>query len=221
MTLPHCFCLCSLLCVVFRINVILSIYFNLDLKYTWTLTPKWIVFIFLNLWKLGEGGKMDKVLVMLAAGNAARKVNSIQKTMSFSFSSQQGGYNHLFFLHSTAVFLEGVSAFAKDCLRCSPIQPGSSIHGSWITLALCASKCVSISYACEDWGSKMIKTWLKRQTRKLEGDFLGSLGAVMFLVEYLNIYLILQPCFLFVSSFVQLPVTSTTNFWRTFVEVVT
>ena len=66
----------------------------------------------------------------------------------------------------------------------------------------------------------MIKTWLKRQTRKLEGDFLGSLGAVMFLVEYLNIYLILQLCFLFVSSFVQLPVASTTNFWRTFVEVV-
>ena len=135
MTLPHCFCLCSLLCVVFRINVILSIYFNLDLKYTRTLTPKWIVFIFLNLWKLGEGGKMDKVLVMLAAGNAARKVNSIQKTMSFSFSSQKGGYNHLFF-HSTAVFWEGVSAFEKDCLHCSPIQPGSSIHGSWITLAL-------------------------------------------------------------------------------------
>ena len=98
MTLPHCFCLCSLLCVVFRINVILSIYFYLDLKYTRTLTPKWIVFIFLILWKLGEGGKMDKVLVMLAAGNAARKVNSIQKTMTFSFSSQKGGYNHLFFL---------------------------------------------------------------------------------------------------------------------------
>jgi len=66
---------------------------KLDLKYTRTLTPKWIVFIFLNLWKLGEGGKMDKVLVMLAAGNAARKVNSIQKTMSFSLSSQKGGYN--------------------------------------------------------------------------------------------------------------------------------
>ena len=72
-------------------------------------------------------------------------------------------------------------------------------------MALCASKCVSISYACEDWGSKMIKTWLKRQTRKLEGDFHGSLGAVIFRVEYLNIYLILQLCFLFVSSFVQLP----------------
>ena len=148
---------------------------------------------------------MNKVLGMLEAGNAACKANSINKTMSFSFSSQKGGYNHLFF-HSTAVFWEGVSAFEKDCLRCSPIQPGSSIHGSWITLALCATKCVSISYACEDWGSIMIKTWLKRQTRKLEGDFHGSLGAVIFLVEYLNIYLILQLCFLFVSSLSQLPV---------------
>ena len=90
--------------VIVRINVILSIYFYLDLKYARTLTPKWIVFIFLNLWKLGEGGKMDKVLVMLAAGNAARKVNSIQKTMSFSFSSQKGGYNHLFFLHFSDFF---------------------------------------------------------------------------------------------------------------------
>ena len=141
-------------------------------------------------------------------------------TISFSFSSQKGGQNHLFF-HSTAVFWEEASAFEKDCLGCSPIQPISSIHGSWITLALCATKCVSISYACEDWGSIMIKTWLKRQTRKLEGDFHGSLGAVIFLVEYLNIYLILQLRFLFVSSFVQLPVASTTNFLRTFVEVVT
>ena len=99
MTLPHCFCLCSYLCVVVivRINVILYFYFYLFLEYMRTLTPKWIVFHFLNFWKLGEGGKMDKVLVMLAAGNAARKVNSIQKTMSFSFSSQKGGYNHLFF----------------------------------------------------------------------------------------------------------------------------
>ena len=56
---------------------------------------------------------MDKVLVMLAAGNAARQVNSIQKTMSFSFSSQKGGYNHLFFLHSTAVFWEGGLSFCK------------------------------------------------------------------------------------------------------------
>ena len=48
---------------------------------------------------------MDKVLVMLAAGNAARKVNSIQKTMSFSFSSQKGGYNHLFF-HSVCIYLK-------------------------------------------------------------------------------------------------------------------
>ena len=88
-------------------------------------------------------------------------------------------------------------------------------------LALCATKCVSVSYACEDWGSIMTKTWLKRQTRKLEGDFHRSVGAVIFLVKYLSIYLILQLCFLFVSSFVQLPVASTTNFWRTFVEVVT
>ena len=79
---------------------------------------------------------MGKVLVMLAAGNAARKVNSIQKTMSFSFSSQKGGYNHLFFFHSTAVFWEGVSAFEKDCRRCST-------HGSWITLALCTNKSVT------------------------------------------------------------------------------
>ena len=92
---------------IVRINVTLSIYFYLDLKYARTLTPKWIVFIFLNLWKLGEGGKMDKVLVMLAAGNAARTVNSIQKTMSFSFSSQKGGYNHLLFFSFDSCFLGG------------------------------------------------------------------------------------------------------------------
>ena len=148
---------------------------------------------------------MDKVLVMLAAGNTARKVNSIQKTLSFSFSSQKGGYNHLLFFHSTAVFWEGVSAFEKDCLRCSPIQPGSSTHRSWITLALYATKCVS--YTCENWHSTMIKTWSKRQTQKLEADFHGSLGAVIFLEEYLNIYLILQLSLLFVSS-LQLPVNS-------------
>ena len=50
---------------------------------------------------------MDKVRAMIAAGITARKVNSIQKTMSFSFSSQKGGYNHLFFLHPTAVFGSG------------------------------------------------------------------------------------------------------------------
>ena len=115
-------------CVVFRINVILSIYFYLDLKYTRTLTPKWIVFIFLNLWKLGEGGKMDKVLVMLAAGNAARQVNSIQKTMSFSFSSQKGGYNHLFF-HSTDVFWEGVSAFEKTVSVALQFNPAALSMG--------------------------------------------------------------------------------------------
>ena len=130
MTLPHCFCLCSLLCVVFilRINVILSIYFYLDLKYTRTLTPKWIVFIFLNLWKLGEGGKMDKVLVMLAAGNAARTVNSIKKTMSFSFSSQKGGYNHLFF-HSTAVFLEGSQHLKKTVSIALQFNPAALSMG--------------------------------------------------------------------------------------------
>ena len=183
MTLPHYFCLCSYLClvVIVRINVILSIYFYLFLEYMRTLTPKWIVFHFLNFWKLGEGGKMNKVLGMLEAGNAACKANSIHKTMSFSFSPQNGGYNHLFLFHLTAVFWEGVSAFEKDCLRCSPIQPGSSTHGSWITLALCATKCVT--YTCEDWSSSMIKTWLKRQTRKLGEDFHGSLGEVIFLEE--------------------------------------
>ena len=87
MTLPHCFCLCSFLCAVFilRINVFFSVYFYLDWKYTRTLTPKWIVFIFINFWKLGEGGKMDKVLVMLAAGNAAQKVNSIKKKWALVF----------------------------------------------------------------------------------------------------------------------------------------
>ena len=87
MTLPHYFCLCSYLCVVVivRINVILSIYFYLFLEYMWTLTPKWIVFHFLNFWKLGEGGKMNKVLGMLEAGNAACKANSINKTISFRF----------------------------------------------------------------------------------------------------------------------------------------
>ena len=114
---------------ILRINVILSIYFYLDLKYTQTLTPKWIVFIFLKFWKLGEGGKMDKMLVMLAAGNAARQVKSIQKTMSFSFSSQKGGYNHLFFLHLTAVFWEGVSAFEKDCLLALQFNPAAVSMG--------------------------------------------------------------------------------------------
>ena len=117
---------------------------------------------------------MNKVLGMLEAGNAACQANCINKTMSFSFSSRNGGYNHLFFFHSTAVFWEGVSAFEKDCLRCST-------HGSWITLALCATKCVT--YTCEDWSSSMIKTWLKRQTRKLGEDFHGSLGEVIFLEE--------------------------------------
>ena len=48
-------------------------------------------------------------------------------------------------------------------------------------LALCATKCVT--YTCEDWSSSMIKTWLKRQTRKLGEDFHGSLGEVIFLEE--------------------------------------
>ena len=47
---------------------------------------------------------MNKVLGMLEAGNAACKANSIHKTMSFSFSPQNGGYNHLFLFHLTAVF---------------------------------------------------------------------------------------------------------------------
>ena len=66
------------LCVVFilRINVTLPIYFYLDLKHMWSLTA------------FGEGGKMDRVLVMQAVGNAALKVNSIEKSMSFSFSFQ-------------------------------------------------------------------------------------------------------------------------------------
>ena len=115
MTLPHYFCLCSYLCVVVivRINVILSLYFYLFLEYMRTFTPKWIVFHFLNLWKLGEGGKMNKVLGMLEAGNAACKANSIHKTMSFSFSPQNGGYNHLFLFHSTAVFWEGSQRLKK------------------------------------------------------------------------------------------------------------
>ena len=83
---------------------------------------------FLNFWKLGEGGKMDKVLVMLAAGNAARKVNSIQKTMSFSFSSQKGGYNHLFF-HSTAVFLEGSQHLKKTVSIALQFNPAALSMG--------------------------------------------------------------------------------------------
>jgi len=124
---------------------------------------------------------MVKVLVMLAAGNAARKVNSIQKTTSFSFSFSKEWLQPSIFSSFYSCFLGGVSAFAKYCLHCSPIQPGSSIHGSWITLALCATKCVT--YTCEDWSSSMIKTWLKRQTQKLDEDFHGSLGEVIFLEE--------------------------------------
>ena len=124
MTLPHCFCLCSYLCVVIivRINVTLSIYFYLDLKYTRTLTPKWIVFNFLNFWKLGEGGKMNKVLGMLEAGNAACQANCINKTMSFSFSSRNGGYNHLFFFIRQLFFGRGLS-FWK---RLSPLLSNST-----------------------------------------------------------------------------------------------
>ena len=124
MTLPHYFFLCSYLCVVviIRINVILSIYFYLFLEYMRTFTPKWIVFHFLNFWKLGEGGKMNKVLGMLEAGNAACKANSINKTMSFSFYSQNGGDNHLFFFHSTAVLGGGLS-FWK---RLSPLLSNST-----------------------------------------------------------------------------------------------
>ena len=49
------------------------------------LTPKWIVVIFRNLCKLGEGGKMAKVLVILEAGNPACKVNSIKKPRALVF----------------------------------------------------------------------------------------------------------------------------------------
>ena len=120
MTLPHYFCLCSYLClvVIVRINVILSIYFYLFLEYMRTFTPKWIVFHFLNLWKLGEGGKMNKVLGMLEAGNAACQANCINKTMSFSFSSRNGGYNHLFFFSFDSCFLGGGLSFWK---RLSPL----------------------------------------------------------------------------------------------------
>jgi len=106
-----------------RINVTLSIYFYLDLKYARTLTPKWIVFIFLNLWKLGEGGKMDKVLVMLAAGNAARKVNSIQKNTSFSFSFSKGWLQPSIFSSFYSCFLGGGLSV---CKRLSPLLSSST-----------------------------------------------------------------------------------------------
>ena len=72
---------------------------------------------------------MDKVLVMLAAKNAARKVNSIKKTMSFSFSSQKGGYNHLFFLHSTAVFWEGSQRLQKTVFVALQFNPAALSMG--------------------------------------------------------------------------------------------
>ena len=89
------------------------------------LTPKWIVFHFLNFWKLGEGGKMNKVLGMLEAGNAACQANCIYKTMSFSFSSRNGGYNHLFCFHSTAVFWERVSALKKTASVALQFNPAA------------------------------------------------------------------------------------------------
>ena len=140
---------------------------------------------------------MNKVLVMRAAGYAARTVNSINKTMSFSFSPQKGGDNHLSF-HSTAVFWEGVSAFLKDCLQCSPIQPGSSNHGSWTTLALCASKCVP--YTCEDWGSIYDLNMVQEANTKIRMKYFhGSLSAVIFLeenkIKYVTLQLLLSFCF--------------------------
>ena len=71
-------------------------------------TPKWIVFIFRNLCKFGEGGKMAKVLVILEAGNPACKVNSIKKPQAFS-TQRVATTIYLFFIWQ--LFFGVVSAF--------------------------------------------------------------------------------------------------------------
>ena len=68
-------------------------------------------------------------------------------------------------------------------------------------MALCATKCVT--YTCEDWGSSMhiLKKWLKRQAQKLEEEFHGRLGEVIFLEEFKYMFNFAAIAF-FVSSFV-------------------
>jgi len=54
---------------------------------------------FSQFMEIGWGGKDEQSAGnLLEAGNAASKSNSINKTMSFSFSSQNGGYDHFFLL---------------------------------------------------------------------------------------------------------------------------
>ena len=95
--------------VIVRINVILSIYVYLFLEYMRTFTPKWIVFHFLNLWKLGEGGKMNKVLGMLEAGNAACQANCINKTKTVATTIYFFFIRQLFFGRGSQLLKKTVS----------------------------------------------------------------------------------------------------------------
>ena len=71
----------------------------------WTLTPKWSVVHFLNLWKLGEGKDEQSAWNAKEAGNTACKANSINKTMSYSFLLKMVATTIYFFYSFNSCFL--------------------------------------------------------------------------------------------------------------------